>query len=193
MPLRYGGAYRKVYPGFVQLAAFMSMNIERHVKAHRDALRVSRQRRASRRRRLTKDFYDEYFAVLDSPRSSIWRRCGRVPGAQLPTGQAELARRAGRAARDQAHRCCSRSKARRTTSARSARPRPRMICARAAALPQAPPHADRRRPLRRVQRQALGRPDLSAGEERHPVERVNLLFTGACLSPFAIGAGLASS
>jgi polyhydroxyalkanoate depolymerase len=36
VPLRYPGAFRRVYPGFVQLAAFMSMNIERHLKAHRE-------------------------------------------------------------------------------------------------------------------------------------------------------------
>src|SRR6202163_1809192 len=36
VPLRYPGAFRRVYPGFVQLVAFMSMNIERHVKAHRE-------------------------------------------------------------------------------------------------------------------------------------------------------------
>ena len=30
VPMRYAGAFRRVYPGFVQLAAFMSMNIERH-------------------------------------------------------------------------------------------------------------------------------------------------------------------
>src|SRR5882757_1279557 len=36
VPARYKGGGRKVYPGFVQLAAFMTMNIERHVKAHRD-------------------------------------------------------------------------------------------------------------------------------------------------------------
>src|SRR6266852_5514829 len=30
VPARYAGALRRVYPGFVQLAAFMSMNIERH-------------------------------------------------------------------------------------------------------------------------------------------------------------------
>src|SRR5712664_675684 len=36
VPLRYPGAFRRVYPGFVQLAAFMSMNIERHVKAHKE-------------------------------------------------------------------------------------------------------------------------------------------------------------
>ena len=36
VPHRYVGGGRKVYPGFVQLAAFMSMNIERHVKAHQE-------------------------------------------------------------------------------------------------------------------------------------------------------------
>jgi len=28
------GAFRKVYPGFVQLTAFVSMNLERHIKQH---------------------------------------------------------------------------------------------------------------------------------------------------------------
>jgi polyhydroxyalkanoate depolymerase len=64
VPFRYDGAFRRVYPGFVQLAAFMSMNIERHVRAHRelyDNLRNGELEKA----RITKDFYDEYFAVLD--------------------------------------------------------------------------------------------------------------------------------
>ena len=64
VPLRYPGAFRRVYPGFVQLAAFMSMNIERHVKAHRelyDNLVAGDLAKAAQ----TKAFYDEYFAVLD--------------------------------------------------------------------------------------------------------------------------------
>ena len=64
VPIRYPGAFRRVYPGFVQLAAFMSMNIERHVKAHRelyDNLANGEHDKAQ----VTKDFYDEYFAVLD--------------------------------------------------------------------------------------------------------------------------------
>ena len=65
MPPRYPGAFRRVYPGFVQLAAFMSMNIERHVKAHRELYDNLVARRARRRRQATKAFYDEYFAVLD--------------------------------------------------------------------------------------------------------------------------------
>jgi polyhydroxyalkanoate depolymerase len=64
VPLRYLGAFRRVYPGFVQLAAFMSMNIERHMKAHRelyDHLAKGEHEKAQ----VTKSFYDEYFAVLD--------------------------------------------------------------------------------------------------------------------------------
>src|SRR6202043_412043 len=34
VPGRYPGAFRRVYPGFLQLAGFLSMNLERHVSAH---------------------------------------------------------------------------------------------------------------------------------------------------------------
>jgi poly(3-hydroxybutyrate) depolymerase len=64
VPMRYAGAFRRVYPGFVQLAAFMSMNIERHMKAHRelyDHIAKGEHEKAQ----VTKAFYDEYFAVLD--------------------------------------------------------------------------------------------------------------------------------
>jgi polyhydroxyalkanoate depolymerase len=64
VPMRYPGAFRRVYPGFVQLAAFMSMNIDRHVKAHKelyDNLVAGEIAKAAQ----TKAFYDEYFAVLD--------------------------------------------------------------------------------------------------------------------------------
>jgi poly(3-hydroxybutyrate) depolymerase len=64
VPMRYPGAFRRVYPGFVQLAAFMTMNVERHVKAHKelyDNLANGELEKAA----TTKAFYDEYFAVLD--------------------------------------------------------------------------------------------------------------------------------
>jgi polyhydroxyalkanoate depolymerase len=64
VPFRHAGAFRKVYPGFVQLAAFMSMNIDRHIKAHRELYENLREGEL-KKARLTKDFYDEYFAVLD--------------------------------------------------------------------------------------------------------------------------------
>jgi poly(3-hydroxybutyrate) depolymerase len=64
VPARYGGSGRKVYPGFVQLAAFMSMNIERHMKAHQE-LYKNLSRGEDAKAAQTKAFYDEYFAVLD--------------------------------------------------------------------------------------------------------------------------------
>jgi len=64
VPGRYEGAGRAVYPGFVQLAAFMSMNIDRHVKAHRE-LYANLAKGDAAKAAQTKAFYDEYFAVLD--------------------------------------------------------------------------------------------------------------------------------
>jgi len=34
VPWRYKGAFRRVYPGFLQLTAFVSMNLDRHINAH---------------------------------------------------------------------------------------------------------------------------------------------------------------
>lgn len=64
VPWRYPGAGRRVYPGFVQLTAFMSMNMDRHLKAHFDLYNQLAQGDIERAA-ITKDFYDEYFAVLD--------------------------------------------------------------------------------------------------------------------------------
>jgi poly(3-hydroxybutyrate) depolymerase len=64
VPARYPGAGRRVYPGFVQLTAFMAMNIGRHVEAHIDMftqLATGRLEEAM----ASKAFYDEYFTVLD--------------------------------------------------------------------------------------------------------------------------------
>ncbi len=64
VPFRCAGAFRKVYPGFVQLAAFMSMNIDRHIKAHQE-LYQNLLNGEHAKAQATKSFYDEYFAVLD--------------------------------------------------------------------------------------------------------------------------------
>jgi polyhydroxyalkanoate depolymerase len=64
VPAGFPGAGRKVYPGFVQLNAFMSMNPKRHIDTHIDlfgALARGDHDKAEH----TKTFYDEYFAVLD--------------------------------------------------------------------------------------------------------------------------------
>jgi polyhydroxyalkanoate depolymerase len=64
VPLRFPGAMRRVYPGFLQLTAFMSMNAERHMKAQIDLYRALANGETEQARTI-KDFYDEYFAVLD--------------------------------------------------------------------------------------------------------------------------------
>jgi poly(3-hydroxybutyrate) depolymerase len=64
VPAPYPGVGRRVYPGFVQLASFMSMNMERHKDAHRryfDHL-VSGDGDSADKHRA---FYDEYLAVMD--------------------------------------------------------------------------------------------------------------------------------
>lgn len=64
VPGSYPGAGRPVYPGFVQLSAFMSMNMHKHIRRHRDlfsALAGGDLREAQ----LVRDFYDEYGAIMD--------------------------------------------------------------------------------------------------------------------------------
>jgi poly(3-hydroxybutyrate) depolymerase len=66
VPARFAGGVRQVYPGFVQLAAFMSMNIERHVKSFRTLFQHIVDGETEKADAIRK-FYDEYFAVMDLP------------------------------------------------------------------------------------------------------------------------------
>jgi polyhydroxyalkanoate depolymerase len=66
VPFRLPGAGRKVYPGFIQLFAFMSMNMDRHINAHRDLYHHLAAGRIEQAEKIM-TFYDEYFAVLDMP------------------------------------------------------------------------------------------------------------------------------
>ena len=64
VPMNYRGAGRRVYPGFLQLAGFMSMNLGSHMMSHYEMfkhLTVGDESSAQ----ATKDFYDEYRAVCD--------------------------------------------------------------------------------------------------------------------------------
>jgi len=66
VPRRYAGAHRRVYPGFLQLSAFVTMNLSRHVRAHMDLfshILKGELAKADANRR----FYDEYFSVADLP------------------------------------------------------------------------------------------------------------------------------
>src|ERR1700745_303257 len=64
VPFPHPGVMRDVYPGFLQLNGFISMNLDLHVDAHKNLFRnlvkgdgdlVDKHR----------DFYDEYLAVMD--------------------------------------------------------------------------------------------------------------------------------
>jgi poly(3-hydroxybutyrate) depolymerase len=64
VPAPYPGALRRVYPGFVQLYSFMSMNLERHQEAHQRYFNhlVSGDGDSADKHL---EFYDEYLSVLD--------------------------------------------------------------------------------------------------------------------------------
>ncbi|MFS8036072.1 polyhydroxyalkanoate depolymerase [Xanthobacter sp. AM11] len=64
VPWPHAGALREVYPGFLQLNGFMSMNLDRHLQAHWDLFRhlVQGDGDSAEKHR---DFYDEYLAVMD--------------------------------------------------------------------------------------------------------------------------------
>lgn len=64
VPAFYPGAFRKVYPGFLQLGGFMSMNLDRHVGSHLEFFKhlVTGDGDGADKHR---HFYNEYLAVMD--------------------------------------------------------------------------------------------------------------------------------
>ena len=64
VPYGYPGSGRKVYPGFLQLAGFMSMNLGNHLMSHWEMFKhlVAGDEESAE---ATKDFYDEYRSVCD--------------------------------------------------------------------------------------------------------------------------------
>lgn len=66
VPLPHAGFMRRVYPGFVQLTAFMSMNPERHRQAFRHMYEHLVEGEVEQARTI-QTFYDEYLAVNDLP------------------------------------------------------------------------------------------------------------------------------
>jgi poly(3-hydroxybutyrate) depolymerase len=87
VPWRYKGAFRRVYPGFLQLTAFVSMNLDRHINAHLAQFRalscgdvVAAEAH--------KKFYDEYGAVMDLPAEFYIETVKRVfQDHDLPLGK----------------------------------------------------------------------------------------------------------
>ena len=77
VPARYPGAFRRVYPGFLQLAGFLSMNLDRHVSAHwsmfHNLVKGDGESAAA-----TRAFYKEYSSVMDLPADFYLQTIKRV-------------------------------------------------------------------------------------------------------------------
>jgi poly(3-hydroxybutyrate) depolymerase len=64
VPFPHPGFMRDVYPGFLQLNGFVSMNLDRHIDAHKNLFRhlIEGDGDSAQKHR---EFYDEYLAVMD--------------------------------------------------------------------------------------------------------------------------------
>jgi poly(3-hydroxybutyrate) depolymerase len=87
VPARYPGAFRRVYPGFLQLAGFLSMNFDRHVSAHwsmfHNLVKGDGNSAAA-----TRAFYKEYTSVMDLPADFYLQTIKRVfHDYDLPQGR----------------------------------------------------------------------------------------------------------
>ncbi len=86
VPSRYAGGGRRVYPGFLQLLAFMTMNMDRHRDQHRKLYRHLAKGEFEEAAKI-KEFYDEYFAVLDLTEEFYLETIDRIfQRAELATG-----------------------------------------------------------------------------------------------------------
>jgi poly(3-hydroxybutyrate) depolymerase len=87
VPMPNQGFMRRVYPGFLQLTGFMTMNLDRHVDAHRDLfwhLVEGDEDSADKQ----EDFYDEYMSVMDLTAEFYIQTVDRVFVKQaLPKGE----------------------------------------------------------------------------------------------------------
>ncbi|SOE99143.1 polyhydroxyalkanoate depolymerase, intracellular [Burkholderia sp. OK233] len=64
VPFGFAGAHRRVYPGFVQLTAFMAMNLNRHLDSF-ETMHYERAKGDSAKADTIRTFYEEYFATMD--------------------------------------------------------------------------------------------------------------------------------
>jgi poly(3-hydroxybutyrate) depolymerase len=87
VPWRHGGGGRRVYPGFVQLSAFMSMNKDRHVNAFKEYYQHLVDDEFDKAE-VTRTFYEEYMAVADLSAEFYLETVSRVfQTYDLPRGE----------------------------------------------------------------------------------------------------------
>ena len=87
--MRYKGAMRRVYPGFMQISAFMSMNLDRHANSFLDLYRHLVNADLDQAN-VIRSFYEEYFAMMDLPAEFYLQTVRRVfQEHHLPLGKFE--------------------------------------------------------------------------------------------------------
>jgi poly(3-hydroxybutyrate) depolymerase len=129
VPFPHPGFMRDVYPGFLQLSGFMSMNLDRHIEAHKNFFNhlIEGDGDSAEKHR---EFYDEYNAVMDLdaafylqtvdtvfirhalPRGEMHHRndlvdCSKIRNAALMTVEGENDDISGIGQTKAAHRLCS--------------------------------------------------------------------------------------
>ena len=107
VPAPHAGMMRDVYPGFLQLGGFMTMNLDRHLDAHRELFwhLVDGDGDSAEKHR---DFYDEYMSVMDLtaefylqtvekvfvshdlPKGTLTHRNSRVDPSKIKIGRAHV-------------------------------------------------------------------------------------------------------
>ncbi len=104
VPFPNAGMMRNVYPGFLQLNGFVTMNLDRHIEAHKQLFQnlVKGDGDSAHKHR---EFYDEYLAVMDLGGRVLSpdRRYG-VRASFAAAGVHDAPRPAGRTRRHHAHR-----------------------------------------------------------------------------------------
>jgi len=93
VPRKFAGGGRKVYPGFLQLSAFMSMNATRHQTAFQDFRRYRAEGQNAKADAIA-EFYREYLAVMDMTADfyletvdQVFQRCLLPQGELLYEGR----------------------------------------------------------------------------------------------------------
>lgn len=87
VPWPHKGMMRRVYPGFLQLSAFLSMNLERHKKSFEDLYRHVKEGDFDKAN-IIRAFYDEYLAVNDLPATFYLQTVSKVfQTYDLPRGE----------------------------------------------------------------------------------------------------------
>ncbi len=129
VPMNYPGAMRQVYPGFLQLTGFMTMNLDKHIDAHLKLFEhlVEGDGDSAESHRI---FYNEYLAVMDItsefylqtvrevfqkhslPKGEFWYRdeqvdCSKITKTALLTLEGERDDISGTGQTKAAHKLCS--------------------------------------------------------------------------------------